>query len=656
MIRHKSRLQSAAVLTAFLATIVLPLNGALAAAIPKPAYDVAQTARGATISGGTYAHVNNKINNEKIIDGRTNNYSDTSGYGQTTAEYPVKSEDKIIIELDQLYTLNTVKVQLLDTNFNQQAAFIVEASANGTDWTKVMDRSAHAVRSLQVATFDDMNVKYFRISSTVAVPDGLLKIVELQAYYQRVPSSVEYLAKPKKDVALSSKGAIAYGSQYHQYFGMSSATMIDGDVDKFTMQYVSGSTRDEDDLYVELKDHFNINTIEVDLYDKIYDEYSFTVQVSADGKNWTKVMDRTKNLFSGIQKEVFEDTAVKYIRIHPTDAKTDSNVPAKLFRVREVRAYYTPIKMPKTDVALTSEGATISAGTHPYVNEDINNENIIDGSHEFTADSGYGQTVGAFPVSPESKLMIELDNYYKLNFAKIHLLDAAFDQQYAFQVEASSNGIDWKTVIDRNSKAHRSIQANAFDDMIVKYFRISSTVAVPDGLLKVVEFEAYYIPTPEGDVFESCSDLPAHDVALSSRGAQVYGGQYPIYIVPEITNGKMIDGKSDTGSTMQHIHPKNIDSDDLYIHLNKCYTLDNISVELGNGDIDEFSFTVQVSADGKTWKTVMDRTASMVSGNQTEYFEDSKVLFIRIHGTDAKTTPGIPNKLLFIDEVRASHS
>ena len=98
---------------------------------------------------------------------------------------------------------------------------------------------------------------------------------------------------------------------------------------------------DVEGIIIELNEEYVINVVELHLWDEKEVYYSYTVEVSSDGRNWVYVYKTNQHAegLKSIQTHEFCPRIVKFIRINGRQSKTVSE-----FAFCTLKAFYRPEK------------------------------------------------------------------------------------------------------------------------------------------------------------------------------------------------------------------------------------------------------------------------------------------------------------------------
>ena len=145
--------------------------------VPGPDVNLALASRGSTITG------NNGANWSRLIDGVTNGYTPSSGFGYTYWQNAANAPGQMTLDLKSACTINSMRLLLWDVDTNMYYRYRIEASANGSTWSTVVDRTAGDYRSWQTLPMSPaLSARYLRLTGTHATLNDFFSVVEWQVY------------------------------------------------------------------------------------------------------------------------------------------------------------------------------------------------------------------------------------------------------------------------------------------------------------------------------------------------------------------------------------------------------------------------------------------------------------------------------------------
>jgi len=229
----------------------------------------------------------------------------------------------IVVMLGRPFIINHIAMKL----WNEEVAYsyVIDVSADGKTWDRVIDYSSFQCRSLQSLFFQQRTVKFIRIVGTGKTSRDF-SVVSLEAFY--ITTSVSSHDKtnilgPSWDVAMSAC-AIRKGTN-HDGGMLSEAGWTSHPLDG-AGDFEEGN----DEIVVQLAHPCMLAQIRFELDDDVDNavdakyRYAYYVEVSIDNKNWERVWDRTAAISeSGWQNITFSSRPVVFIRIKGIGSNRD---------------------------------------------------------------------------------------------------------------------------------------------------------------------------------------------------------------------------------------------------------------------------------------------------------------------------------------------
>uniref|UniRef100_A0A7E4ZWN8 BTB domain-containing protein n=1 Tax=Panagrellus redivivus TaxID=6233 RepID=A0A7E4ZWN8_PANRE len=200
------------------------------------------------------------------------------------------SEENIVVALGHCFKLNLFKMHLCETG-EKNYSYWIDVSEDNVSWTRVIDHSKYACRSLQKLYFEARPVRYIRICGT-AHADGIFKIKSFEALYTPELFKVDpetTLLVPTDNVALAKKDAMIL-----EGISKGANALIDGTFAGYDSS--GGYTFDNTGtgIIVQLPQPYILDSMKLLLYDKDNRFHSYNVEVSVDQVAWTRVFSEEK--------------------------------------------------------------------------------------------------------------------------------------------------------------------------------------------------------------------------------------------------------------------------------------------------------------------------------------------------------------------------
>ncbi|KAI6237331.1 BTB/POZ domain-containing protein 9 [Aphelenchoides besseyi] len=241
-----------------------------------------------------------------------------------------------------------------------------------------------------------------------------------------------------------------------------------------------GLINPKEGIIVELGRPFIINSIQLQLTDKLQKSYSYYVEVGINREDWIRVADYTKYVCRGQQKLFFPQRVVKFIKVFCTRS-TDCD-----FHLLSMKAMFsneafdydpeTTLLRPIHNVATIEKNANVIEGVSRKRNA------LLDGEREdYDWDSGYTcHQLGS------GSIIINLPQPYLVNSMRLLLWDLD-DRVYSFNIDVSSDNERWMRVIEATGL--RSWQTLRFPTIPVVFIRIEGTFNSANEVFHCVHFE-----------------------------------------------------------------------------------------------------------------------------------------------------------------------
>uniref|UniRef100_A0A7E4ZWG8 BTB domain-containing protein n=1 Tax=Panagrellus redivivus TaxID=6233 RepID=A0A7E4ZWG8_PANRE len=208
------------------------------------------------------------------------------------------SEEGIVVALGHCFKLNSFKMQLVEAG-RKDFSYWIDVSEDNVSWTRVIDHSKYACRSLQKLYFKERLVRYIRICGT-APRKEVFKISSFEALYTTEPFKIDSettLSIPSYNVALAEKNAITIEGD-----SIPENALIDGSFDGYNYNHGYTWLNIGMGIIIQLPQPYLIDTMKLLLWDGDDRVYSYNVEVSVDQVKWMQV--------------VFEEKVASWRKIH----------------------------------------------------------------------------------------------------------------------------------------------------------------------------------------------------------------------------------------------------------------------------------------------------------------------------------------------------
>ncbi|BFZ07199.1 hypothetical protein BsWGS_10238 [Bradybaena similaris] len=279
-----------------------------------------------------------------------------------------------------------------------------------------------------------------------------------------------------ENIALASLGASVIQ-------GEMKAALLSGNTHCFDRDYTHHLLDDNTrkGIVIRLGKLYIINTIKLHLLEKDARSHSYYIEVSADDKDYERVIDHTQYLCRSWQKLRFPARVVRYIKV----VGTLSTV-SRSFHLVSFQCYYTSLPfhleqgliVPTENVATVQNGAYVINGQSAFPNTLINGN-----TRNYDGNSGY-----TYHKLGDGAICIQLGQPYVLSTMRLLLYDRD-DRSYSFYIEVSTDKQKWTRVVDKQNELCKSWQTFAFDQIPVTFIRIVGTHNTANADFHCVHFE-----------------------------------------------------------------------------------------------------------------------------------------------------------------------
>ncbi len=243
--------------------------------------------------GGYYAYT--------LTDGiRDNSVSTAVGYRST------KDTGYAEVDLGRITTVNRVDFYPTGTRFTRGQTFpvdfTVEVSSDGENWVKVVEKTGYTdcLTAIPSFTFEAVEARYVRMNVTKGCERGGFEIAEIEIYNDDgsipAPNHDAYYANAGNEPAGTNVALERDVTASSHVIGWEPIGLTDGSPSTggWTSAINRHPTADHGEEWVLIDLAYNYAIDKVVLYGRSGDDYfpyKFRIEVSQDGKNFTKVYD-----------------------------------------------------------------------------------------------------------------------------------------------------------------------------------------------------------------------------------------------------------------------------------------------------------------------------------------------------------------------------
>ncbi|GMR59334.1 hypothetical protein PMAYCL1PPCAC_29529, partial [Pristionchus mayeri] len=219
----------------------------------------------------------------------------------------------IIVELFNPFIINKIVLGLWADRETRFYSYYIEVSVDRKDWARIIDHTKYLCRSRQILLFPKRAVKYIRVVGTHNSLNRYFHLVHLEALYTTETFQVDPITKltvPTMNVASIDRNALVIeGVSRDRNALISGISHYDWDEGYTCHQLGSGS------ITVQLPQPYLVSSVKLLLWDCDERSYSFYIEVSANQKQWKRVVDRVSEVCRSWQYAEFPPEPVVFIRI-----------------------------------------------------------------------------------------------------------------------------------------------------------------------------------------------------------------------------------------------------------------------------------------------------------------------------------------------------
>lgn len=269
-----------------------------------PEENVATERHGAKVITGELKH--------NLLDGDCDNYDMERGFTRHHIDAEGNNQG-IIIQLGMQCILNHMRMLLWDKD-SRSYSYYIEVSMDQKDWIRVVDHRNFLCRSWQSIFFHPRVVRYIKIVGTHNTVNRVFHVVSFEGMYTEKQFEIDELTGlqiPNFNVASISNSACVI-----EGVSRSRNALINGDCENYDWdtgytchQLGSGA------IVVQLPQPYLIGSARLLLWDIDARTYSYYVEVSVDGTNWTRVHDRSREPCRSWQIMTFPPRPLVFVKI-----------------------------------------------------------------------------------------------------------------------------------------------------------------------------------------------------------------------------------------------------------------------------------------------------------------------------------------------------
>ncbi|CAJ0958850.1 unnamed protein product, partial [Mesorhabditis belari] len=285
-------------------------------------------------------------------------------------------------------------------------------------------------------------------------------------------------------------------------------------------------------------------------------------------------------------------------------------------QTKSAHLMHRAVIVPNVNIVTTSRGAQVITGEFKHA--DV---------MQYKGERGHTQhLITQEPADKEPGIVIELGKLYMINKIVMSLYERNANCWYSYFIELSMDNKNWLRVVDYREFLCRGQQNLYFERRPARFIRIVGTNCTTHNYFALTDFEALY--TTEIMTFDSETKIliPDDNVATIKDDALVIDGVSKSRNA--LINGDTLGYDWNKGYTCHKIGCGSI-----VIQLPQPYIISTMRLLLWDCDSRSYSYHIDVSANKKDWKTVVDKTGEACQSWQHLKFEPVPVVFVRIVGT-----------------------
>lgn len=434
---------------------------------------------------------------ENAVDGNTNtrwsSLRKESGFD--------KQEEWISVDLGRKARIDAIEVLWESACSND---FTIEVSNDNENWTTVKERlksntvAASDKHFIDNVMFDEtLEARYIKIHSYFSRTKYGINIWELDVLGE-VKDIQEPDVEEEINIALNktSKASSEYLDTKDGNKVYYSSLAFDGNYDKVgskQSRWASNRKTNDEWIYVDLTDTYNISKIVLDWEEACGKDYD--LQVSLDGETWTtitKVRDNSapKGSKHNVREYLYEeDIYARYVRMQGIAPAGEYG-----YSLWEFEVYGDLVKLEDVNIALNKPSTASSERKNPVTGFVLESKYAFDGSTENRGDNFQSRWVSATRkdnpgVNVDSQyIQVDLEDVY--NISKVVLnWEGACGKEYKIQV--SDDGQTW-TDISHVTDGKAGIKEFTYENSAVgRYVRMLGIVPVGQYGYSLWEFEVY---------------------------------------------------------------------------------------------------------------------------------------------------------------------
>ncbi|MFD0672723.1 discoidin domain-containing protein [Cohnella sp. GCM10027633] len=206
-----------------------------------------------------------------------------------------------------------------------------------------------------------------------------------------------------------------------------------------------------------------------------YNTMAYNIEVSTDGKSWSKVVDVT-NSFNGITIDQISTTSARYVKLNVTAPTQTTNQAARIYAFEVYGPSNLTLNKPATSDSACNASQTAAKATDGVAINDANSKWCsLSGNRWLQIDLGSAKQVDRIVMKHASEGG-ETVNY----------------NTKTYQIQVSTDGINWKTVVDVTNNTG-GITADRITEVSARYIKLIVTKPTQtlNAAARIYELEVY---------------------------------------------------------------------------------------------------------------------------------------------------------------------
>jgi hypothetical protein len=417
-------------------------------------------------------------------------------------------------------------------------------------------------------------------------------------------------------------------------------------------------------LKIDLGFVTNINQIVTHFYDGDPRTYTYYIEASTDGSQWTTVVPA--KIGSGMVTDVFAQVAARYVRVTVTGNTANTAAHVEELKVYQGTLPPSPSPTPTASPSPTptaspsptpspsptsqpgSQIPAVTATASSFNGENYSPINAIDGVE---STSNYWGTAAVFGLP--QWLKIDLGSASSICQVVTHFYDGN-TRTYSYYIETSIDGSLWSSVIP--AKTSSGIVTDLFSQVTARYVRLTVTGNTANTAAHVEEikvFQSAGAPTPTSTPSPSTTPTatplptttptpsptprPGSQIAAVTATASSFNGESygPLNAIDGVESSLNYWGTAAVSGLPQWLR----------VDLGSAVSISQVVTHFYDGSTRTYTYYVDVSVDGSSWIPVVSEKTGV--GIVNDSFSQVYARYVRI-----TVTSNTANTAVHIEEIK----